>query len=241
ELRDLCAANGISQRRFEERSDEVAAIEVFMSTITDVAVHMQHFASLRHLAIMLAPNVRSLEGLSACAQLETLYVTECGLEALGASLQGCARLHTLDLSGNKLSTVEGCLGGSARLRLLKACDNRLRDMRGLAGLTELRALWLCRNRLSAISAETGCLEELHLADNPISSFGSLQAARSLTKLQALTLRDPHFGDNPVCSRPHYETYAIGHLAQLRALDGLTISPHARAHATAVLCKKRLFY
>ncbi|CAM9515850.1 unnamed protein product, partial [Choristocarpus tenellus] len=63
------------------------------------------------------------------------------------------------------------------------------------------------------------LTDVNLACNKIGRFKDLQPLSHLEDLRSLTLQDPHFGDNPVCGLPNYQTYVSYHLTQvLHTLD-----------------------
>lgn len=90
---------------------------------------------------------------------------------------------------------------------------------GLSGLQALEELWLCRNGLTEIGDNLPlgpALSEINLAHNRLGYFKELLKLAPLAGLRSLTLQDPHFGDNPVCSLSNYRTYVAYHLTQVKA-------------------------
>lgn len=87
---------------------------------------------------------------------------------------------------------------------------------GLSNNESLEELWLSRNRIVDIgNALPLGLRDINLAHNRLGCFKELLKLAPLEGLRALTLQDPHFGDNPVCSLSNYKTYVAYHLTQVR--------------------------
>lgn len=80
-------------------------------------------------------------------------------------------------------------------------------------------MWLCRNRLFEIGNDLPvghAMRELNVAHNRLGCFKDLLKLSPLAGLRDLILRDPHFGDNPVCGLSNYKTYVTYHLPQVGA-------------------------
>lgn len=87
---------------------------------------------------------------------------------------------------------------------------------GLSNNESLEELWLSRNRIVDIGNGLPLgLRDINLAHNRLGCFKELLKLAPLEGLRALTLQDPHFGDNPVCSLSNYKTYVAYHLTQVR--------------------------
>jgi len=90
---------------------------------------------------------------STLTQLESLWITDCGLSSL-PKLLFCynSSLKNLHLSGNRLtnSDIEAAFENLDSLRQLWLNDNRLDSLRGLSNLVNLKSLWLCRNKIERI-------------------------------------------------------------------------------------------
>lgn len=101
-----------------------------------------------------------------------------------ASLDGIAdslELTWLKASGNRLTSLE-CLQRLTKLKVLNASDNRLEgELRGVAGLTELQALVLSNNQLTAANG----LKRLAKLNTLVFSHNRLEKAPPLNGLSSL--------------------------------------------------------
>ena len=233
---------GLPEDEYLRRAAAVTKLELFMNTM-DHPEHLEDFPNLVELAIHLETYPRALH-LVDMRQLQRLCLTETGLTEL-AGIENCAALTHLDCSHNKISELDGrVLRRLPRLRQLWMNDNAIEQMQGLSALTSLTSLWLAANRIPAICdalTHNTSLEELNLAGNLISNFKDVPNLARMRKLTTLSLSDPHFGENPVCSLCNYQTYVLFHMSQLSKFDANVISDELRQLAEATYMKKKMYY
>lgn len=116
---------------------------------------LNHFPNLVSITVMRQPAMTTLSAstFSTLTQLESLWITDCGLSSL-PKLLFCynSSLKNLHLSGNRLtnSDIEAAFENLDSLRQLWLNDNRLDSLRGLSNLVNLKSLWLCRNKIERI-------------------------------------------------------------------------------------------
>ena len=154
------------------------------------------------------------------------------------------RLKRLYLWGNKLTSIGG-LDNCSELQVLWCNDNSISAIpASLAALAHLRELNLGRNRIGSIGAtleSLSALEDLNLAGNRIGAFKDIVAAARLPSLKRFALRDPLYGDNPVCHLCNYTTYALFHLNHLHYLDTAAANEEAKQAVSATFLKKKMYY
>jgi Leucine-rich repeat (LRR) protein len=110
-------------------------------------------------------------------QLESLWVSNNMLTALGDALMGCTALQHLDVTSNRLTSLRG-LERCSLLTTLAASDNCLRSLPLAPGGLRaplLRRLWLGRNQLTRLPDLSGLphLESLHVQDNALEALAPL--------------------------------------------------------------------
>jgi len=236
------SSHGQPEEERVRRCAEVTTLELFMNSMED-AEQLCDFVNLRELAIHLEP-MPQVVGLSRMHQLQRLCMTETGLRSV-RGLEGCTLLTHLDCSHNRLTEIEGnVLRHFPRLLTLWLNDNAIARVQGLEELPVLATLWLGSNRIDAVAEALACnpaIEELNLAGNLISNFKDIPNLARMRKLAKLSLNEPHFGENPVCSLCNYQTYVLFHMAQLKQLDSMMISDELRALAEATYMKKKMYY
>ncbi|CAN0113324.1 unnamed protein product [Ectocarpus sp. 6 AP-2014] len=241
-VREICEANGLNENAFVRESHLLRSLDLFMSGLRGLGC-LSYFGGLTAVCFINVPNLTSVSGLDECCPgLESLNITECGLETT-EGLEGLTGLTALHLSSNHLQSLDG-VEGMTRLKKLWANDNRITSMDGLSSLGALEDLWLCRNRLTEIGDGLPLgrtLREVNLAHNQLGCFKELLKLAPLEGLRSLTLQDIHFGDNPVCGLSNYKTYVAYHLTQLTSLDMEVVSEESKAFANTVFLKKSMYY
>lgn len=63
----------------------------------------------------------------------------------------------------------------------------------------------------------------------------------LPNLKMLSLYDPHFGENPICTLSNYQTYMLYHLKSICKLDTLHLSDEAKVFAESTYMRKKMYY
>ena len=95
--------------------------------------------------------IENLENLSHLQHLDLSFNLIRKVEYLNASLPFCENLKTLYLPNNKIETVAAenvtCF---PNLEILELGANRLRTVPSLRGLTQLRELWLGKNKITSM-------------------------------------------------------------------------------------------
>jgi Leucine-rich repeat (LRR) protein len=255
-----CAFHGINIMDLERGAASLGKIDLFQPVDFTPTPTLSLFTALVEVSLVqTAKPVMSLAALAASAgTLRRLFVIECGLTTI-SGLDACTRLTHVCLDGNLLHHIPtGALAGCApSLQHLSLNDNRIARIEGLEGMRSLRELHLARNLLSSLGEGAGgrggpgggggglegltALQHLAVPDNHIGSFRDVARLARLPRLRALVLSDPHWGDNPVCMLANYAVFAAVTLPRLEVLDGLRVTPAARAAAEATFHKKRIYY
>eukprot|EP01062_Namystynia_karyoxenos_P016562 TRINITY_DN16052_c0_g1_i2.p1 TRINITY_DN16052_c0_g1~~TRINITY_DN16052_c0_g1_i2.p1 ORF type:complete len:1450 (+),score=618.42 TRINITY_DN16052_c0_g1_i2:74-4351(+) len=240
QIADICEANGLTRDGFVRRRHQVEKLELFLTALQSLR-SFEWFTNLVTLRVM-HQDVTRIEGLDGLHSLEGLWLCEnriARIEGLGR----CKRLRELYLTGNRLQCIEG-LAGLEALETLWLAENHISEIEGLDQLRQLRVLSLASNRISQVGHRLDhlvSLEELNLAHNRIGSFRDVARLRNLPGLRKLCLRDPHYGDNPVCSLCNYQTYVLYHLSHLSMIDMTEVADDARHLAEATFLKKQMYY
>lgn len=129
---------------------------------------------------------KTLEQIAACPNLETLVLTNCGLNSVEA-LTGMKPLRVLDLSENSInSLISVAAVGFENLEELYLGHNALTQLPDLHLFPSLKILDLSYNALSYAGGLSSCptLERLNLSHNRISSVTPVSALRELVWLNA---------------------------------------------------------
>ncbi|GMH63034.1 hypothetical protein TL16_g03613 [Triparma laevis f. inornata] len=246
-VRSACHENGITPEQFVRSCHRTLSIDIFASKVGDLQ-GVGFFTGLVSLCVMRQSEVKDLgSSLHELVNLESLWVTDCGLSAIGRdTFRYNINLQSLHLSGNSLSDSvieEGAFDHLTSLRQLWMNDNKLTTMQPIGKLITLKSLWLARNQIMHIThvQNLSNLTDLNLSDNRIGCFKELLSLGVMHSLRNLALNDPHFGTNPVCQLCNYQTYALYHLVQLSTLDSSTISEDAKTLSQSIYMKKKMYY
>jgi Leucine-rich repeat (LRR) protein len=129
--------------------------------------------------------------LAGCANLESLYLNDCGLTDI-SFLDGMGALWWLELDGNQVADI-GPLAGLTKLTHLSLEGNQIEDITPLAGLTKLTHLSLAGNQIEDIAPLAGLtgITHLSLAGNRVEDVGPLSG---MTKVQELYLNGNKIAD-----------------------------------------------
>ncbi|KAJ3012251.1 UNVERIFIED_CONTAM: Leucine-rich repeat-containing protein 9 [Siphonaria sp. JEL0065] len=204
-------------------------------------VGLSHFSSLTTLCIV-AQDIRTMNGLEDCPLLEELWICETRVSAI-SGLDNCAKLKRLFLYSNKLKRIQG-LDALENLETLWLSDNEITRIEKVRTLKNLKELHLGNNKISSIGEslnENRKLETLNIAGNKLSSFRDILFLAILPALTSLSLSDPNYADNPICSLSNYQTHVIYHLPNLHVLDTLEVTDESRRIISATVLKKRMYY
>ena len=221
--------------------DKVKHVEMFMYNFP-VMRGLSLFTNLTSLSIM-QQKIKKIEGLNTCTQLKHLWVVECGLTKIGG-LQNCVRLERLFLYGNRIVKIENLTGLGGTLKTLWLGDNNITQIENIAHLTELRELNVARNeieRCAEVLKANKKLVSLNVSANRLCTFRELKKFGRLINLKELTLQDPHWGKNHVCTLSNYTTFALCAVPRVCVLDTVQVTEETKALATATTMKKKMFY
>ncbi len=83
------------------------------------------------------------------------------------------------------------------------------------------------------------LKELNISGNLISSFREILHLSRLKSLEQLSLSDPNYSDNPICTLCNYQTYIVHHLPRISIFDTLEVTAESRNAISATIVKKRM--
>lgn len=64
-VRELCEANGLTEKSFVRESHQLSSLDLFMSGLRDSAC-LRHFGGLTAICFINVPNLTSLSGLDKC-------------------------------------------------------------------------------------------------------------------------------------------------------------------------------
>ncbi|KAI8619983.1 hypothetical protein BC830DRAFT_1059795 [Chytriomyces sp. MP71] len=200
-----------------------------------------HFKYLKSLCIV-AQEMRNTSGLEECTMLEELWICETRLSSI-SGLEACVNLRRLFLYCNRIKRIQG-LDSLEKLETLWISDNEITRIENLNHLRNLTELHLGNNNIRAIGEsinDNQKLEILNLAGNKLSSFRDILFLAILPNLASLSLSDPNYTDNPLCTLSNYQTHVIYHLPQLHILDTLEVTDESRRIISATVLKKRMYY
>ncbi len=126
----------------------------------------------------------NLETISACPNLETLSLPNCGLSNI-SPLQALTGLKSLDLTNNSINSITP-LTGMNTLETLLLGTNALSTLPTMKGLASLRVLDLSQNNLDSLAPLSVCttIQELSVANNKLTSIDAVGALVALQKLDA---------------------------------------------------------
>lgn len=197
-----------------------------------------HFHSLRSLTVI-AQDIKIIEGLEACIGLEELWICETMITSI-TGLQNMKSLRRLYLYSNKIQRLEG-LGGLP-LDTLSLADNEISILEGLDKLPALVSLNLANNFITCIHESLRKCQKLvtlNLAGNLLESLKEILRLTRLKSLKILSLNDPNYKANPVCSWSNYDTFIIHHLSRLDTFDTIELTDFGRDLIDATFAKKRM--
>ena len=239
----VCAANGLDPKTVVKQGGEgVEKLEVFQLQGLYDAAFLEQFTGLVELCLMQQQGLSRLDTLQACPMLQRVWLTECELRS-AEMLSSHKHLNEVYLCGNALTTIPD-LSNSESLHTLWCCDNAITSLSIAGKLQSLQTLWAAGNQIERIDHTMeglSRLKDLNLAGNLIDGFQDLFHLTRLPELTQLSLRDPHFGPNPVCSLHNYQTYLLYNFPRVCTLDGGTISNDLRLVTEATFAKKRMYY
>ncbi|KAI9334738.1 hypothetical protein BDR26DRAFT_866682 [Obelidium mucronatum] len=240
DISNLCHNNGINETTFVTKIKGISRIEMCHFNYPNI-IGLTHFASLTTLCIV-AQDIRAMAGLEECPLLEELWICETRVSAI-SSLENCVRLKKLFLYSNKIKRIQG-LDSLENLETLWLSDNEITRLEKLRSLKNLKELHLGNNKISSIGEslnENRNLQNLNIAGNRLSSFRDILFLAILPALASLSLSDPNYADNPICSLSNYQTHVIYHLPNLHVLDTLEVTEESRRIISATVLKKRMYY
>ena len=159
---------------------ELILVHVGLSTIR--VKHLKHLKFLN----LNQNEFLSLEGISGCASLTSLYMCDNRLTgSLSRSqLRGLRSLQTFWVAGNYLTSLKA-IGALRALKDLNVANNRVE-----------RVSW------SDVRALTKTLHHVNLSKNLISCFADVLDLRHIQALRELELSDPDFGRVVLCVYTH---------------------------------------
>lgn len=152
----------------------------------------------------------SVEPLTACTELEELYLERCGsittlapLEGLRKlrvlSVDGCGKLEHLGLEGvTSLKVFSArwaavkeidCLAGCALESVSLDSMNRLARLDGLRSTTTIRELRFSTSELTSLSGVEGCVDLQHISARAAPNLTSLTGLANARHLTHITLPD----------------------------------------------------
>jgi hypothetical protein len=158
------------------------------------------------------------------------------IELSSSSLLGVSGLVELDLSCNLLERTEhlGCL---SQLKSLVLRGNRIEVATGLGSLVSLERLDLSHNLLvdALALAQVPSLTHVDLSSNQLTALDEVcQVLFCLTKVSDLKLLG-----NALCAERSYRMRVLENGGALQRLDGVRVSPAARAEILNVAVKSGL--
>jgi hypothetical protein len=124
--------------------------------------------------------------------LTTFRPVNCGIITSFTGLEYAKNLETLEFDNYATRGIDvTAIAGLTNMRFLSLCNDRISDISAIAGLTNLRELRLSLNEISDISVVAGLTSLIHLNlyDNRISDISSVAELTNLTML--------HLGENQV--------------------------------------------
>ncbi|KAJ3065950.1 Leucine-rich repeat-containing protein 9 [Podochytrium sp. JEL0797] len=240
DTQNMCVNNGISEPTFVSKTASISRIEMCHFSYPNI-VGLSVFTGLKSLCIV-AQEIRTIAGLDECPLLEELWICETRVAAI-SGLENNTCLKRLFLYSNKIKRIQG-LDTLKNLEVLWLSDNEITRIEKLRSLKHLKELHLGNNKISCIGEslnENMSLETLNISGNKLSSFREILFLAILPKLSCLSLSDPNYADNPICSLSNYQTHVIFHLPNLHVLDTLEVTEESRRIISATVLKKRMYY
>lgn len=202
-------------------------------------LHM--FPMLRMLNIS-QQDVRKIEGLEVCVNLEKLWLHENRIECIEC-LESLECLEELYLYSNQISKIAG-LQRNTSLQILWLADNHIQRLENLSHLSRLRELNVAANFLESIGdslVHNTRLEILNIAANPIGSFKELAHASGIHSLTHVAFDDPHWGSCPLSALHNYQTLALYTMPQISKLDMCALHEDTKQAAEAEFLKRKMYY
>ncbi|MFI4912454.1 MAG: leucine-rich repeat domain-containing protein [Sedimentisphaeraceae bacterium JB056] len=124
-------------------------------------------------------DIKTLEGLENCYNLEKLELRDCGIEDISC-LSSIRKLKYLELSNNPITDLKP-LENLARLEFLSLSHFETEDLQPLSNLTDLKELRLSNNEITDITALGSLinLESLSLMIMPVSDIKPISKLKKL--------------------------------------------------------------
>ncbi|EDV23284.1 uncharacterized protein TRIADDRAFT_10167, partial [Trichoplax adhaerens] len=237
-----CICNGLSLKNVEQGDPTVKEVEMFFFGVPRLIPFSLHMPNLQTLCIT-GQLVEVIEGLQGLSNLKTLWICECNLKIING-LQDCVNLQKLYLHGNQIGKIEN-LNKLTRLEVLWLNENLITKIEGITALEHLKEFNVAQNRITEIGdtlASNTMIENLNLSGNLIRSLQDITNLSHLKKLRVLSLKDPQYAANPVCSLCNYSTHILYHLPQVKRLDLLDVSSkQLQEMVEAAVTKKKIYY
>jgi internalin A len=169
-------------------------------------------------------SIASLAGLEDTPALEQLHLDYADL----TSCQGLGQQPSLlgiTAHGSQLASLEG-IEAAPNLRALDVHDTQIGSLERLAGLRQLRSLNASGTSVADLTPLTGLpLEDLRLADAPVSDLGPLRPSSSLKRLDVSGTLVADL--SPLNASPLLEEI-LAQRTPMTTLDGLDALPALRA-------------
>ncbi|MBI5355456.1 MAG: leucine-rich repeat domain-containing protein [Candidatus Aenigmarchaeota archaeon] len=149
----------------------------------------------------------TLDGIEKLQKLEYLDVGYSGISSLPKSLKDMGSLKTIDISGNNFDHLPEPLGETSFLEELSMRNCGMKNIDGIRGISSLKRLSLCQNKLSEVPEEIGNLRSLENLDVSQNELKTLP--RSITNLKGLQRLDA--SENKIDKLPPLCGLSIEHL------------------------------
>ncbi|GAA39269.2 leucine-rich repeat-containing protein 9 [Clonorchis sinensis] len=205
-------------------------------------ISLAHFPFLSELMIM-SQDLGKIANLQSCPNLKILWICECRVAKI-ENLDQCSNLEELYLYDNAIKKIEN-LENLKNLRVLWLNDNEICHIEGISELNRLESLNLSGNAIEYIKGEINhmrYLGHLCISGNRLSHLEDLLSLASLPKLVCLSVNEPGYMPNPVCSNPNFPLIVLYFLPRLKTLDQVNVGCHELREAIiAVMQIKQSYY
>ncbi|TGZ73108.1 hypothetical protein CRM22_001710 [Opisthorchis felineus] len=205
-------------------------------------ISLTHFPFLSELMVM-SQDLQKIANLQSCPNLKILWICECRVEKI-ENLDQCSNLEELYLYDNAIKRIEN-LEHLKKLRVLWLNDNEICHIEGISELNRLESLNLSGNAIEYVKGEINHMERLgnlFISGNRLSLLEDLLSLASLPRLVCLSVHEPGYTPNPVCSNPNFPLIVLYFLPRLKTLDQVNVECHELRDAIiAVMQIKQSYY
>lgn len=159
----------------------------YLSVEDDKDITVESLKTLKKLDIHYL-EVRDLEGIQYCTNLENLFLTDCKLNDI-SKISGLKNLKSLNLSLNNISDLTPLEGLTNLENLnLEKC-NVSKSLEALSKLTNLRTLNLSECNIKDMTpiCKLASLENMYLYNNHIESLPTIENLKNLKSLKGIEL------------------------------------------------------